>query len=108
VARWTARGAAVPEKRLKYADFVDIYANLTDAERERYQREYPEETRAMVSFQTRFEQQAKSEMLLLLLEQKFGPIDKETRQRVEEAGPDMLLRWSGRVLTEDSLEDVLQ
>jgi flagellar biosynthesis/type III secretory pathway protein FliH len=45
-----------PERQLKYVDFVDIYANLSDAERDQYQRDYPEETKAMVSFQSRFEQ----------------------------------------------------
>ncbi|WP_367114613.1 hypothetical protein [Thiohalocapsa sp.] len=42
-----------PEKRLIYVDFVDIYANLTDAEREQYAREYPEETKTMQSFSAR-------------------------------------------------------
>jgi len=74
----------------------------------------------MVSFQTRFEQQGKqqgkqgkqqgkAEMLLFLLEQKFGAVGKEVRQRIEEADdPDTLLRWSGRVLTEDNIDEVLR
>jgi hypothetical protein len=43
-----------PEKRLKYADFIDIYAGLTEAEHEQYQRDYPEEAKTMQSFSTRF------------------------------------------------------
>jgi hypothetical protein len=105
-----------PEKRLKHADFVDIYANLSDSERQQYERDYPDEAKTMVSFQTRFEQigerrgeqQGEATMLLFLLEQKFGTAPESVRQRVQQADPDTLLRWSGRVLTEDSIEDVLR
>jgi hypothetical protein len=105
-----------PEKRLKYADFVDIYANLTDAEREQYRREYPEETQAMVSFQTRFEQrgiqrgeqQGRAEMLLLLLDDKFGPVSDEVRAQVQNADPDRLLRWFQQTLKADNIEDVFK
>jgi len=105
-----------PEKRLKYADFVDIYANLTDAEREQYQREYPEETKTMQSFSTRMREEGKqigiqlgeANVVVYLLEQKFGTIGAEIRQRIEKADPDTLLRWSGRVLTEDSIDEVLR
>jgi len=38
------------QRRLKYLDFIDIYANLDDNERERYQREYPDEAEIMCSF----------------------------------------------------------
>ncbi|WP_295888041.1 transposase [uncultured Thiohalocapsa sp.] len=105
-----------PVKRLKYADFVDIYANLTNAEREQYEREYPEETKTMQSFSTRMREEGKqigiqlgeANVVVYRLEQKFGAIGDETRKRVEQADPDTLLRWSGRVLTEDSIEDVLR
>ncbi|WP_058556021.1 hypothetical protein [Thiohalocapsa sp. ML1] len=109
-----------PEKRLKYADFVDIYADLTDAERQRYQRDYPEETKTMQSLTTRMREEGtkigtkigiqlgEATMLLFQLEQKFGAVPDAMRQRVQQADPDTLLRWSGRVLTEDSLEGVLR
>ena len=49
MARRTARGVAVRfgrlepdvDKRLKYIDFVDIYADLDDNERQRYQSDFP-------------------------------------------------------------------
>jgi hypothetical protein len=105
-----------PEKRLKYADFVDIYANLSDTEREQYERDYPEETKTMQSLTTRMREEGKqigiqlgeANIVMYLLEQKFGTIGTEIRQRIERADPDTLLRWSGRALTEDSLEDVLR
>jgi len=83
-----------PEKRLKYADFVDIYADLTDAERQRYQRDYPEETKTMQSLTTRMREEGtkigiqlgEATMLLFQLEQKFGAVPDAMRQRG--AGPD--------------------
>jgi hypothetical protein len=105
-----------PEKRLKYADFVDIYADLTDAEREQYEREYPEETKTMQSFSTRMREEGKqigiqigeAAMLLLLLEDKFGPVPEQVRAQVEAANPESLLRWSRRVLRAESIEDVFR
>ncbi len=35
------------DKRAKYADFIDIYAGLTENERRRYRRQYPEEGATM-------------------------------------------------------------
>lgn len=46
-------------------------------------------------------------MLLFLLEQKFGTVPDLARERVQQAEPDTLLHWSGRILTEESIEDVL-
>mgnify|MGYP001044960018 CR=1 FL=1 len=43
-----------PKKRLKYADFIDIYAGLTEGEDEQYQHNYPEEAKTMQSFSARF------------------------------------------------------
>ena len=46
-----------PEKQLKYLDFIDIYADLDENERVRYEREYPQEAEIMSSFAERFIQQ---------------------------------------------------
>ena len=105
-----------PDKRLKYADFVDIYANLSDSEREQYQRDYPEETKTMQSFSTRMREEGKqigiqvgeANVLVRQLQHKFGPISDDARQRIERADPDTLLRWSVNVLTEDSIDEVLR
>jgi len=124
-----------PERQLKYVDFVDIYTNLSDAERDQYQRDYPEETKAMVSFQSRFEQRGvergikkgleqgleqglkrgieqgvqrgEAAVLMNLLQAKFGPLSDAARERIEQADAEALLAWSTRILTEDSIESVL-
>jgi hypothetical protein len=101
-----------PDKRLKYADFVDIYANLNDTEREQYERDYPEEIKTMQSFSTRMREEGiqlgEANVVVCLLEHKFGPISDEARQRIERADPDTLLRWSVNILTQDSIDEVLR
>ena len=35
------------DRRLKYLEFIDMYAELTDNERQEFERKYPEESKAM-------------------------------------------------------------
>ncbi len=42
------------EKRLKYVDFIDIYADLDDNERQLYTQLYPQEVTTMAGFAQRF------------------------------------------------------
>ena len=46
-----------PERRLKYLDFIDIYAALDENERIVYRQRYPEEVEEMTRFAERFIQQ---------------------------------------------------
>jgi hypothetical protein len=81
---------------------------------------YPEEAKTMQLLTTRMREEGErigeqrgiqigeAHMLLFQLEQKLGPIGTEIRKRIEQADPDTLLGWSGRVLTEDSIDDVLR
>ena len=70
----------------------------------------------MQSLSTRFREEGtqigiqlgEATMLLFQLEQKFGSVPDAVRERIEQADPDTLLRWSGRVLTEDSVDEVLR
>jgi flagellar biosynthesis/type III secretory pathway protein FliH len=82
-----------PERRLKYLDFIDIYAALDENERIVYRQRYPEEVAEMTRFAERFIQQGleqgleqgrqegreegigqgEARMLLRLLTLKFGP-----------------------------------
>jgi hypothetical protein len=104
------------ERRLKYLDFIDIYAHLDDNERERYQREYPDEAEIMSSFSERFIQQGEeigvrkgeAKVLLNLLQLKFGEVPQAFIRRIDEANASALLQWSGAVLTANRLEDVFQ
>jgi hypothetical protein len=74
--------------------------------------DYPEEVSALTRFAERFtaigKQRGEATMLLRLLRHKFGDLAETTRQRVETADPDTLLTWSERILTADSIEEVLR
>ena len=48
-----------PEKRLKYLDFIDIYADLDDNQRQDYATRYPREAAEMSGFAERFIEQGK-------------------------------------------------
>ena len=108
-----------PEKQLKYIEFVDIYANLDDNERVRYERDYPDEAKTMSSFAERFRQQGiqrgkeegkqegEAVMLLRLLQLKFGDVPPAIRQEIERADAQTLLQWSERVLTVTRIEQVI-
>jgi len=100
-----------PERRVKYLDFIDIYAQLDDHERQLYQQQYAQEADIMSGFAERFIQQGlqqgEARVLLLQLSTRFGELPPTTRQRIETADAETLLHWSERVLTARSLEEVL-
>ena len=108
-----------PEKRLKYIDFIDIYADLDDNERDRYERDYPQEAEIMTGFAERFIEQGRQEgrqegrlegqamILLRRLQLKFGDVPEAVRRKIEHADPPTLLAWSERVLTAAGIEQVI-
>jgi predicted transposase YdaD len=51
-------------------------------------------------------QEGEATVLLRLIELKFGPPDAALRNRVESADSETLLRWSERILTAGSLEEL--
>lgn len=123
-----------PEKQLKYFDFIDMYANLNDNERDQYAREYPREAEMISRFAQQYIQQGLEQgmqqgleqgmqqgkedgrkegrqegeaiVLLRLLHLKFGEVPETARRRIESADPQTLLAWSERVLTARSLEQI--
>lgn len=108
-----------PERRLKYADFVDIYAALDDNELAEYRQRYPQEASTMSGFAARFIEQGikkgaqlgyqKGEASLLLrqLTKKFGAAAATAhRQRIENAEPELLETWSERILSAERVEDI--
>jgi hypothetical protein len=108
-----------PEKQLRYLDLIDTYADLEDNERARYQREYPDEAAIMGTFSERIIQQGmeqgehlgvrkgETKVLLTQLQLKFGPVSEAVRAKIERADADTLLRWSERILSATSIEQVL-
>lgn len=70
----------------------------------------------MSTFADRFRQegmqqgmhQGEAQVLLRLLSRKFGELSEEKRRLVESADSERLLQWSERVLTAESIKEVLQ
>jgi hypothetical protein len=100
-----------PEKRLKYLDFIDIYADLSAEERLQYSQDDPAEAETMSRFAERFReegmQQGEARVLERLLTLKFGALPADIQLRIAEADEPTLLAWSERVLSAARLEDVL-
>jgi hypothetical protein len=116
------------ERQSKYIDFIDIYAKLDHNELELYRNQYPEEANKMTSFAERFReegvqqgmqqgrqegreqgiQQGEVAVLLRQMERKFGHhLTDVDRQLVASADTETLLRWSDRILSANSIEEIL-
>ena len=104
------------EKQSKYMDFIDIYANLEHDELQMYQQRYPQEADKMATFSERMRaegmqqgmQRGEVAVLLRLMERKFGRrLTEDDRRRVESADVDTLLEWSDRILSANSVEEIL-
>ncbi len=112
-----------PEKRLKYVDFIDIYADLDDNERQLYTQLYPQEVTTMAGFAQRFTeigreegrqegrqeglQRGEARILTAQLRLRFGDLPAAVHQRIDTADADTLLRWSERILTAATLDEIL-
>jgi len=120
------------DKRVKYMDFIDIYTGLTDNERARYAREYPEENAAMAGFAERFRAEGMEQgleqgleqgreqgleqgrrleartVLERLLQRRFGPIPPDATARLENGSLDDLEQWTDRVLDARTLDEVFE
>jgi hypothetical protein len=115
------------EKQIKYLDFIDIYSKLDDNERQQYEQEYQEEAETMSSFAERFIQQGmeqgreqgmeqgmqqgmqlgEARVLTHQLTRKFGRVPDELLRKIDNADEATLLEWSDRVLTANTLEEVI-
>jgi hypothetical protein len=120
-------------KRLKYADFIDAYAELTEDEVARYRAEYSNETgdntmglAAILREEGREEgvqegrragrqegrregkQEGESALLLRQMALRFGPLDDALRERIQTADSETLLQWGERILTAATAEEVVK
>lgn len=115
-----------PERRLKYAGFIDIYMTLDDNERALFRQRYQQEGSDVAGFVEHFtnigmekglkqgieqglEAGRASEVRILTrqLSHRFGPLSAEARARLEGASIEQLEAWADRVLDAETLEEVL-
>lgn len=105
-----------PDKQAKYIEFVDIYAQLTDNERQRYETEYPEENATMAGFLERAREEGMQQgrhvearaVLERLVTRRFGPLSPELQDRLEQASIEQLERWTDSLLDADNLDQVFK
>lgn len=99
-----------PEKQLKYIDFIDIYTAMDDNQMHEYQTRYPQETHKMASLTERLlnegMQQGEQNVLQRLLVRRFGPLDTQTRQRLQQATAHELECWADNILDAKTLDEV--
>jgi len=125
----TAGGSAVA---LKYLYFIDICAALDENEHIVYRQRHPEKVAEMTRFAERFMEkgreeglekgmekgleqgikkgirQGEAQMLLRQMTSRFGVLPQSAHAQVESADADTLLRWSERVLTASTLDEVFR
>jgi hypothetical protein len=123
--RQIARAELTDAGRLILLNCVETYLELTDDEEQELARlqihgankEVAEmemtwadklEARGIAKGLDQGRQEGEARMLLGLLEARFGPLAAETRERVEGADTETLLRWGRRLLSAGRLEEILQ
>ena len=110
------------DRRLKYLDFIDMYAELTDNERQEFERMHPEESKAMAGMYQRARDEAmrrgieqgvrrgrvegERAVVERLLLRRFGELPRSASERLVGASTSDLERWADRVLDANSLDDV--
>ena len=119
-----------PRRREKYLEFIDIYADLDENERQSYRRRYPEEDDIMAGmFQRAREEgmqlgieqgiergmsrgmnrgrvEGERALLRRQLRRRFGVLSPETVERVDQASARDLGSWAENVLDAGTLDEV--
>ncbi|MCF8003012.1 MAG: transposase [Chromatiaceae bacterium] len=95
-----------PDQQLKYLDFIDNDAHLSEEERMIYQQEYAPEAAVITGFAERFQLQGEAcgkamgepRLLRQLLAQHIGAPSANIEQRLASADGDTLATWVDRAL----------
>ncbi len=109
-------------------DFIDIYADLTDNDKRRYRRRYPEEADIVTGFLQRARDEGREQgieqgieqgmrqgraegeraVLERQLRRRFGPLPAETAELLQSAPEADLEMWADKVLDAGTLEEVFR
>ena len=101
-------------RREKYLEFIDIYAGLTENDRRRYRRQYPEDSNTMAGIIQRARdegmQQGRVEgeraVLEKQLRRRFGLVPSGVTERLRRASANDIETWAENVLDAETLDDV--
>ena len=99
-----------PNRREKYIDFIDIYADLSDNERRSYRERHPEESRMIVGANQRARDEGRREGERAVLERqirrRFGALPPTVGARLGGASTADLEAWAENVLDAATLDEV--
>ena len=105
-----------PDRRAKYLEFIDTYANLDEDEYQRYERDHTEESKAMAGRFQRAREEGRQEgrqdgtrtTLERLLQHRFGLLSPGVAERLRRASASDLETWTVKVLDANTLDDVFE
>ena len=109
-----------PNRRSKYADFIDYYADLSAEELTRYTATYLTERGDLMGLAQQLRQEGRKEgrqegfsqgealILSRLLKLRFGPLPAWVEQQLQDAPPERLEALADRLLDADSLDAVFR
>ena len=115
-----------PERQLKYVDFIDYYADLSEEEISTYQLQYLNEGVEIMGLAQILRQEGRQEgrhegrregiqqgmqegeaaMLIRLLEKRFGTVSEPIRAQIKAADAETLLAWSERLFSCNDIEAI--
>ena len=101
-----------PNKQLKYIDFVDYYADLTDAEIETYRNDYLPEAEERMGLAQLLREEGKIEgeakTLSKLIQLKFGDLPAWAEVKITQADKAQLDQWVEHILFVDTIEQLFK
>lgn len=109
-----------PSKQLKYVDFVDYYADLTDAEIEIYRNDYLPEAEDRMGLAQLLREEGRKEgeikggirgeaqTLTKQIQLKFGELPTWVEEKINQADKTQLDQWVERILFVDTLEQLFK
>ncbi|WP_341327612.1 hypothetical protein [Methylotuvimicrobium sp. KM2] len=113
-----------PNKQLKYVDFVDYYADLTDAEIETYRNDYLPEAEDRMGLAQILREEGRKEgeikggikgeirgeaqTLTKQIQLKFGELPIWVEEKINQADKSQLDQWVERILFVDTLEQLFK
>ena len=101
-----------PDRRAKYLEFIDRYADLDKDEYQRYERDHAKESKAMAGAFQRVRDEVRQETtrtaLERLLQHRFGLLSPGVAERLRRASTSDLETWTVKVLDANTLDDVFE
>ena len=101
------------DQQIKYIDFIEQYADMSEEEQVEYQEKYlKEETQedgqmGLVQFVLeKGRQEGEAELFLRLLKMKFRTISDHVEQKAKQATSEQLLIWSENLLNANNIDEV--